>query len=253
MEGSTLTNIGIMETSVDSRQNVLTANSSTIYAVHPVNLEEYGGAMVLEVPQKMMGMVNGAGWTIVADIGFTGLDKGKGGKYLITSPRYKGATPKGYHHFKSDTKHCRLASSEVLLKITIGPATVRHMKKGIKIYALKDAANPPKTTFYNTSESTTVNNKNMDMLYLPKDVFALIRQYFEENYGLGHEKHAYIRGHFIRLRVFLKRVSFLQKTYEKAWTVANDRQTTLTFNNRSKTSHKWGEDNMWQWAQQCCR
>ncbi|WP_047048622.1 hypothetical protein [Vibrio mexicanus] len=37
--GSTEQNIGIMETSVDPRQIVLTANSETIYAVHPVNLD----------------------------------------------------------------------------------------------------------------------------------------------------------------------------------------------------------------------
>ena len=36
-EGSTEQNVGIMETSVDSRQIVLTANSETIYAAHPVN------------------------------------------------------------------------------------------------------------------------------------------------------------------------------------------------------------------------
>ncbi|MBB6462866.1 hypothetical protein [Flammeovirga kamogawensis] len=42
-EGSTKQNVGIMETSVDSRHNVLTANSETLYAVHPVNLNKQQG------------------------------------------------------------------------------------------------------------------------------------------------------------------------------------------------------------------
>lgn len=244
-EGSTPQNIGIMETSVDSRQNVLTANSETIYAVHPVNLDKQGGAVVIEAPSGVMGMINGAGWTNIGDMGFTGPDKGQGGKYLITSPSYKGDIPQEYHHFKADTNTI-VWLMRGFVQNNDSAATVDHMKAGIKTYSLSDANNAPETTFYNTSESTTVNGKNMDMLYLPKDVFPLIQQYFKENSGLGHEKHAYLRGHLFD-------AGFFDGTADKALLaqatqLGNERQMTLTFNNRSASSHKWGGDNMWQWS-----
>lgn len=92
--GSSEQNIGIMETSVDPRQIVLTANSETVYAVPPVNLQQQGGEVVLEVPQRVMGMANDPGWTSFADFGFTGPDKGEGGTYLLTSPDWDGKYPK---------------------------------------------------------------------------------------------------------------------------------------------------------------
>lgn len=92
-EGSTAQNIGIMETSVDSRQIVLTANSETIYAVHPVNLTDQGGAVVVEVPARVLGMANAPGWVNITDIGNLGPDAGQGGRYLFTAPGYAGDIP----------------------------------------------------------------------------------------------------------------------------------------------------------------
>ena len=43
----------------------------------------------------MLGPVDDAYFRWVTDIGLTGPDKGKGGKYLFLPPGYKGAVPDG--------------------------------------------------------------------------------------------------------------------------------------------------------------
>lgn len=242
-EGSTEQNIGLMETSVDSRQIVLTANSETIYAVHPVELNAQGGAVVVEVPPGVLGMANAPGWTEITDIGPMGPDKSKGGKYLFTSPQFKGKIPSGYFHFKSP------ANTIVWLLrgfVVDGDtkATVRFLQKNIKTYSLKDAKNPPPTTFYNTSESTT-NGKNMDMIHSKEDVFPLIKQYFKLNNG-GDAKHAYIRGHLYAMGFFDETLD--SSLLKKATDIGDVRQRTLTFNNRAKDALKWPGKSNWEWA-----
>ena len=243
-EGSTEQNVGIMETSVDSRQIVLTANSETIYAVHPVNLKAQGGAVVLEVPAGMLGMANAPGWINITDIGRIGPDKGKGGNYLFTAPSYKGAIPEGYYHFR-----CPANTIVWLLRGFVEngdtKATVRFMQAGIKTYPLTAAKNPPRTTFYNTSESMTKGHP-MDMLYEKEDVFPLIRQFFRLNDDVTFEKHRDILSHLYDMRFFDGTVD--AKLLEEATAIGDERQRTLTFNNRASDAEKWPGKSRWQWA-----
>ena len=44
----------------------------------------------------MLGAINDMWYRWVIDVGITGPDKGKGGKYLLLPPGYKGKVPKGY-------------------------------------------------------------------------------------------------------------------------------------------------------------
>jgi hypothetical protein len=243
-EGSTNENVGIMETSVDSRQIVLTANSTTIYAVQPVNLREQGGAVVIEVPAGMLGMANSPGWNYIADIGPFGPDKGKGGKYLFTAPSFKGNIPKGYYHFQSPTNNL-VWLLRGFVKNGDTKATVKFMQAGIKIYPLSLAQNPPKTTFYNTSESKT-NGHYMDMLYTKDDVFPLIKQFFSLNDDITFERHEYIRSHLYDIGFFDDKVD--KKLLSEAATIGDDRLRTMTFTNRASDAEKWPGKSKWQWA-----
>ena len=54
------------------------------------------GPLVVEVPPKVLGAINDMWYRWVIDVGITGPDKGKGGKYLLLPPGYKGKVPKGY-------------------------------------------------------------------------------------------------------------------------------------------------------------
>src|SRR5215813_2446115 len=82
----------------------ITANSTTPYIAAYTDLRK--GPVVLEVPAasadgSLYGQVVDAWQFTIADVGPSGLDKGKGGKYLFTPPGYKEAIPAGYLHVAS--------------------------------------------------------------------------------------------------------------------------------------------------------
>jgi len=54
------------------------------------------GPLVLEVPPKVLGLIDDMWYRFVIDLGFVGPDKGAGGKYLLLPPGYKGEVPEGY-------------------------------------------------------------------------------------------------------------------------------------------------------------
>lgn len=85
--------LGIAEDLLDARNLWLTANASTVYCVTELNLKD--GPVVAEVPLGMLGTVDDAFFRFVVDIGPTGPDKGKGGKFLFVPSSYKGPIAKG--------------------------------------------------------------------------------------------------------------------------------------------------------------
>ncbi len=81
------------------RCEVLTANNATPYVAAYSDLRK--GPVVLEVPARtaksvMYGQIVDAWQTAIADVGPSGADKGRGGKYLLLPPGYKKPIPKGY-------------------------------------------------------------------------------------------------------------------------------------------------------------
>ncbi len=53
-----------------------------------------GRADGLQVPPGVLGILDDAHFRFVTDLGLSGPDQGKGGKYLVVPPGYKGALPK---------------------------------------------------------------------------------------------------------------------------------------------------------------
>ena len=109
--------------------------------------------MVLQVPPGVLGILNDAHCRCVNDLGLTGPDKGKGGKYLVVPPGYKGALPKeseGYFVTKS-----RTFSHLVILRAFIQGSDlatiVKNLKTNTAMYPLSAAAKPPQTKFVNFS------------------------------------------------------------------------------------------------------
>jgi len=133
---------------LDSATLMLTANTSTLYAWSHTDLAN-DGPTVIEVPPGMLGFLDDSWQRFVGNIGVTGPDKGKGGKYLVLPPGYTGNVPDGYFLLKPPTNRNFLflrGSIEDGLK----PA-VENIKGGLKIYPLKNAANPVPTEFINLS------------------------------------------------------------------------------------------------------
>src|SRR6267154_5309745 len=82
----------------DWKNQTLTPNPDSIYFMPFFNTKEVG-AVVLEIPPGDEGSITGSiddGWqAALEDVGPAGVDKGKGGKYLILPPGYKQAVPAG--------------------------------------------------------------------------------------------------------------------------------------------------------------
>jgi hypothetical protein len=140
--------VGITENLMDSRPLFLTGNSTTYYVINWLDLKE--GPLVVEIPPNVLGFLDDFAFHYVADMGKVGPDKGKGGKYLLLPPGYKGDVPDGYFVVKSQTY-----GNWFLLRAFPGENDpqegVRNVKKHLKIYPLSEAANPAPTEFVNWS------------------------------------------------------------------------------------------------------
>jgi hypothetical protein len=138
----------IWENLVDSRTIELTANDNTVYSF--IWLDTHKGALVVEIPPKVLGLIDDFWYRWVADVGITGADKGKGGKYLILPPGYKGQVPDGYFVVRPSTYGIWMPFRSFLVDGSPKPG-VESVKAHLKIYQLADAGHPPKMKFVNAS------------------------------------------------------------------------------------------------------
>jgi hypothetical protein len=138
----------IWENLVDSKTVELTANDNTVYSF--IWLDTKKGPLVVDIPPKVLGLIDDFWYKWVADVGITGADRGAGGKYLLLPPGYKGDVPVGYHVVRPSTYGNWLAFRSFLVDGSPKPG-VDLVKKHLKIYQLADAANPPPMKFANAS------------------------------------------------------------------------------------------------------
>lgn len=146
--GPANTTIPIWEQMVDSRTVELTANDNTPYTWFWIDLRK--GPLVIEAPPKVLGTVNDLWYHWAGDIGFTGPDRGKGGKYLVLPPGYKGAVPSGYHVIRPGSLSVWVVWRSFVVDGSPAPG-VDLVKKATNIYPLALSAVPPKMNFVNMS------------------------------------------------------------------------------------------------------
>ena len=143
--------VALFEQLMDSQTLVVTANTSTLYAYSGTDLGN-DGPTVIEVPPGMLGFLDDGWQRFVGNIGVTGPDKGKGGKYLVLPPGYDGKVPDGYFVLKPKTNR-NFLFLRGSIKNGVKPA-VANIKSGLKIYPLKTAENPAPTEFVNMSKKS---------------------------------------------------------------------------------------------------
>jgi hypothetical protein len=143
---------GITEDLMDARTLFLTPNTTTVYVVGCMDLTD--GPMVMEVPTGVLGPVDDADFRWVTDIGLTGPDAGKGGKYLFVPPGWKDLLPAdGYFEAKPST-NTLLVFFRAFVKDGDIAGAVKHVKEGAKLYPLRattETGEPPETEWVNTS------------------------------------------------------------------------------------------------------
>ncbi|MCB9283741.1 MAG: DUF1254 domain-containing protein [Lewinellaceae bacterium] len=136
------------ENLMDSRALVLTANSNSPYTCVWLDLNQ--GPVVLEIPPRVLGMINDSWSLYVVDLGMVGPDKGAGGKYLILPPGYEGAVPDGYYVVHAPTLESLVFYRHFAVDGDFRPA-IELLKKDGRAYLLSQADNPPANNFVNVS------------------------------------------------------------------------------------------------------
>ena len=142
--GPANTTVPIWEHMVDARTVELTANNNTPYTWFWLDLRN--GPLVVEVPPEVLGLANDMWYSWVGDLGITGEDRGRGGKYLFLPPGYKGDVPSGYFVLRPGSFSVWAAWRSFLVDGDPKPG-VENVKKFTKIYALSQATNPPALNF----------------------------------------------------------------------------------------------------------
>ena len=161
--------IGIFQDLMDARSLFLTAKSTTVYVLQCLDLTD--GPMVIEVPPGVLGPVDDAYFRWVTDVGLTGPDKGKGGKYLFVPPGYTGELPTdGYFvakpsnviaisysiapSFRAVTSPLQRTASRLAREYIRCPRPLIRRRKRLPIYRGSSSTRSTPTTFTSTKRST---------------------------------------------------------------------------------------------------
>ncbi|AQQ67662.1 hypothetical protein Mag101_08445 [Microbulbifer agarilyticus] len=167
--------VGVMTQLMDSTPLFLTGNTDTVYASSFLDLKETG-PVVVEIPAGIgPSTINDAFFRFVVDMGVPGLDKGKGGRYLILPPDYQGelAPPEGGYTAKVDGTEYFVAKTTSYVNWLIArgflvdgktDTAVETYKKGLRIYPYAERKSPPKMEFVSLSglPFNTIHANNYD-------------------------------------------------------------------------------------------
>jgi len=152
----------LFEDLMDSKALWLTPNTVSVYQAMWMEIGDE--PMVLETPPNVLGFIDDGWFNFVADFGNAGPDRGKGGKFLILPPGYKGKVPKGYHVAKTPT-HGNWIIWRGFLKNGSPKTAIKATKKLFRLYPLSKKKNPPKLNFLNVSGKIHNTIHRMDFGY----------------------------------------------------------------------------------------
>ena len=229
-----------METMMDSTGMYLTPNTVTPQSWFSLDLTK--GPLVMEVPPAVLGPVDDAWFRWVVDIGLTGPDKGKGGKYLFLPPGYKGEVPEGYFVVKSPTYSLWGAWRNFAVEGDVKPA-LESVKKNAHIYLLSEADQPRK-------ELQNKNGSYVQLNTIPPNTYVFY-EYLNEVVqaepagSFGPE----VTGQMAAIGI-VKGKKFapdarMKKILTDAVAVGNATARAVTFDSRNEASYFYGKDSAW--------
>ena len=163
------TTISIAEQRASSDNVIYTANQETVYAY---GFTEIGDEpMVFEIAPKTLGFMADAWQRPIEDLGLTGPDQGKGGKYIMLPPGYAGDVPdasEGVYVFQSPTNTVFWLQRAFVTGEQTEEDAVNILKANSKIYPLslgdseeQHFVNQSKTPYY-----AVTRNDSMDYWYM---------------------------------------------------------------------------------------
>ncbi|MFD1605384.1 DUF1254 domain-containing protein [Flavobacterium artemisiae] len=180
--------VPIWKQRLNAKTLITTPNSDVIYGMGYIDLKK-DAPLVLDVPPGMQGIlddffqrpvaseipIEGRIWA--GDIGLPGPDKGKGGKYLLLPPDYKGTLPTGYYPYRSRTYNVFVFLRGFFKDPKQLEEPVKVMEQ-LKIYPLGKEASAKTMQFPNGS------NVPINMLY-PQDgkAFEMLSRFINSEYA----------------------------------------------------------------------
>jgi len=141
--------IAITEDLMDARSLFLTPNTTTVYVISCIDLKD--GPVVAQVPPEVLGPVDDGYFRWVTDVGLTGPDKGRGGKYLFVPPGYGGALPSEGYFVAKPRSNRLLMFYRAFVRDGDIPGAVARVKNAASVYSLAQAAKAPASDFVNIS------------------------------------------------------------------------------------------------------
>ncbi len=152
----------LYEELLDSKALWLTPNTVSVYMACWMELGDE--PMVIETPPNVLGFIDDAWFKYVVDFGNAGPDKGKGGKFLILPPGYKGEVPEGYYVARTNT----YGNWVIWRGFQVDGSTktaIDATKKLFRMYPLSKKDDPPKMNFIDMSGKFNCTIHSMDFSY----------------------------------------------------------------------------------------
>ena len=240
--------IAIWDNLMDSKSLLLTGNTSTMYAVGFLDLAK-DGPTVINLPPGMLGILDDMAFRYMTDLGVAGPDKGKGGKFLVLPPGYKGKVPKGYFVVPSKTNGVWVflrgyLDKKLPLDKAIPVASI-NIRKNLKVYPLSRKNSPPKMAFIN------VSGKKMNTI-LPND-YSFFEKLHDLIQGepvdyLGPEAKGMMAAIGIEKGKPFKPDARMKNILNDAAAIGNATARAISFFPREPGNLIYGEDSGWMMA-----
>jgi hypothetical protein len=221
----------LFESLMDSKSLFLTANTESVYAWSWLNLKD--GPMVVETPPNVLGVIDDFWFRNVTDFGNAGPDKGKGGKFLILPPGYKGEIPRGYIVARSPTFNNLLFWRGFLVNGDPKPA-VDSIRKTMRVYPLGRDANAPKMNYVSGS-GVSMNTIHANNFKFYEEINQIIQE--EPASAMDAETLGALAAIGIEKGRPFEPDARMQKILTEAAAVANATARAIVFSSRSKEAY----------------
>lgn len=223
----------IAESLVDSHTLWGMANTETIYTI--MWLDTTVGPLVIEIPPRVLGIINDLWGRYVTDVGNAGPDKGQGGKYLLLPPGYAGAIPGGYFVLRSRTYGNFGGFRGFLVNGNPSPG-VETIKKNFRVYPLASTADSPAMTFVNFSSAVFNMVPANDVTF-----FTEIARVVEEEplEAVDHETRGLLASVGIQKGKPFTPDARMQCIFDEAAAVGNATARTITFSTRDPDAYHY--------------
>jgi hypothetical protein len=230
----------IWETRLDSKGLLLTGNTTVVYLF--MWLDTKNGPVVLESPPNVLAIIDDFWFHYVSDVGNAGPDKGKGGKYLLLPPGYKGKVPDGYYVLRPKTYGNWFALRGFMVDGKTEP-TVKNIKENLKVYPLADAKNPKPVKFYDVSNKY-INTLHAQDITFFQEVNQVVQE--EPNDAFSPEVLGMLASIGIEKGKAFAPDERMKKILSEAAVVGTAAQRSIIWRNRDKNVEIWPGSKSWE-------